>query len=64
MTVRMSVAGPVFSISIDGNTIESCQDDRLAAGGIGFMGAPDDRARLYWVRVHSPAAPSKEHSVQ
>jgi len=63
-TVRMSVAGPIFSITIDGKTIDSWVDDRLATGGIGFMGAPDDRARLYWVRVSSPAAPSKEHTVQ
>jgi hypothetical protein len=63
-TVRMSAAGPIFSISIDGKTIDSWVDDRLATGGIGFMGAADDRARLYWVRVTSPTAPSKEHTVQ
>jgi hypothetical protein len=63
ITVRMSVAGPVYSVSIDGNTIESWVDDRLATGGIGFMGTADDRARLYWVRVQSPAAPDKEHTV-
>jgi hypothetical protein len=64
ITVRMSVAGPVFSASVDGKTIDSWVDDRLATGGIGFMGTPDDRARLYWVRVSSPAAPSKEHYIQ
>jgi hypothetical protein len=58
-TVRMSVAGPVFSITIDGKTIDSWVDDRLATGGIGFVGASDDRARLYWVRVSSPTS-SKE----
>jgi hypothetical protein len=63
MTVRMSVAGPVFSVSIDGKTIESWVDDRLATGGVGFMGMPDDRARLYWVRVQSPASPNKEQTV-
>jgi hypothetical protein len=62
-TVRMSLAGPVFSVSVDGNTIESWVDDRLATGGIGFAGTPDDRARLYWVRVQSPAVPGKEHTV-
>ena len=61
-TVRMRVSGPIFSITIDGKTIDSWVDDRLATGGIGFKGAPDDRARLYWVRVSSPAAPSKEHA--
>jgi hypothetical protein len=60
----MSVAGPDFSISIDGKIIDSWVDDRLATGGIGFMGAADDRARLYWVRVGSPGTPSKEHTIQ
>jgi hypothetical protein len=63
-TVRMSVSGPVFSISIDGKMIDSWVDDRLATGGIGFMGAADDRARLYWVRVGSPGTPSKEHTAK
>jgi len=63
-TVRMCVAGPVFAVMIDGKTIDSWVDDRLATGGIGFMGTPDDRARLYWVRVTSPGATSKEQTVQ
>ena len=61
MTVRMSVAGPVFSFSVDAKTIDSWVDDRLATGGIGFVGAPEDRARIYWVRVCSPAGPGKEY---
>lgn len=61
-TVRMSVAGPVFSIMIDGKTIDTWVDDRLATGGIGFLGAADDRARLYWLRVSSSPASSKEHT--
>ena len=64
MTVRMSVAGPVFSVSVDGKGIDTWVDDRLATGGIGFMGTADDRARIYWVRVCSPAAPSKEYTFQ
>jgi hypothetical protein len=63
-TVRMSVSGPIFSITIDGKTIDSWVDDRLATGGIGFKGAADDRARLYWVRVSSPSAPSKEQTAK
>ncbi|MBS1856190.1 MAG: hypothetical protein JST11_12555 [Acidobacteria bacterium] len=63
-TVRMNVAGPVFSIAIDGKTIDTWVDDRLATGGIGFMSVPDDRARLYWVRVCSPGTGSKEQSIQ
>jgi hypothetical protein len=64
MTVKMSVTGPVFSVGVDGKTIDSWVDDRLATGGIGFLGAADDRARIYWVRVCSPAAPSKEYNFQ
>jgi hypothetical protein len=63
MTVKMSVAGPAYSVSIDGKTIESWVDDRLATGGVGFSGTPDDRARLYWIRVQSPAASGKEQTV-
>ncbi|MDE3166648.1 MAG: hypothetical protein KGN36_12655, partial [Acidobacteriota bacterium] len=63
-TVRMNIAGPVHSISIDGKTIDTWVDDRLATGGIGFMSEPDDRARLYWVRVSSPGTVSKEQRIQ
>jgi hypothetical protein len=60
-TVKMSVTGPVFSISVDGKIAESWVDDRLPSGGIGFAGSSEDRTRLYWVRVTSPPAPDKEH---
>jgi len=47
-------------VSLEGHPVDTWTDDRLPVGGIGFIGAPDDRARLYWVKI-SPAAHSKEH---
>jgi hypothetical protein len=59
ITVQTRIRGNEFSVSIDGETIDRWTDNRLPIGGIGFMGKPDDRARLYWVRV-SPTAIGKE----
>ena len=56
--IRMRIAGTQFSLSIDGQLIETWTDSRLAAGGVGFIGAPEDRARIYWVRFYP--GPAKE----
>jgi len=61
-TVRLRAAGDRFSVWVDGNLVESWTDGRLATGGIGFSGAPDDRARLYWVRLSRMAETGKELS--
>jgi hypothetical protein len=61
MTVGTRVAGDSFTVTVDGNPIETWNDDRFPMGGIGFMGAPDDRARLYWVRLASTELTAKEH---
>ena len=50
-----------FTVSVDGNNIETWDDDRFPMGGVGFTGAPDDRARLYWVRLSSTELTAKEH---
>ena len=50
-----------FAVSVDGNNIDAWDDDRFPMGGIGFIGAPDDRARLYWVRLSSTELTAKEH---
>ena len=60
MTVRTEVSGSTFAVSIGGKTIDTWTDDRLPIGGIGFIGTPDDRARLYWVRLSSAGSPGKE----
>ncbi len=61
MTVRTQVSGDTFAVTVDGKAMDTWQEDRLYCGGIGFMGAPDDRARLYWVRISSTETIGKEH---
>jgi hypothetical protein len=53
MTVGTRVAGDSFEVRVDGKTVDTWMDDRLPMGGIGFTGAANDRARLYWVRLSS-----------
>lgn len=61
MTVSTRAAGDSFSVSVDGRNIASWDDARFPMGGVGFTGAPDDRARLYWVRLSSTELTAKEH---
>jgi hypothetical protein len=61
MTVSTHVAGDSFTVSVDGKSFDAWDDDRFPMGGIGFIGAPDDRARLYWVRLSSTELTAKEH---
>ncbi|HEY1338750.1 MAG TPA: hypothetical protein VGF59_14640, partial [Bryobacteraceae bacterium] len=60
-TVRTSVNGTQFAVQVDGQPVDYWADDRFSSGGIGFIGAPDDRARLYWVRLSTAGSPAKEH---
>jgi hypothetical protein len=62
VTIRLRAIGNEFTLTLDGQAIESWTDDRLATGGIGFQGAPDDRARIYWVRLSPAGSPGKEYS--
>jgi hypothetical protein len=50
-TVRTSVNGGEFAVYVDGVSVAQWTDNRLAAGGIGFLGTPENRARLYWVKI-------------
>ena len=61
MTIRTRVSGDTFTVSVDGNEMDTWQESRLYCGGVGFMGAPDDRARLYWVRISSTEMIGKEY---
>jgi hypothetical protein len=61
MTVTTEISGDTFTVSVDGNSIETWNDPRFPMGGVGFIGAPDDRARLYWVRLSSTELTAKEH---
>ena len=61
MTVSTHASGDSFTVSVDGKNIDAWDDDRFPMGGIGFIGAPDDRARLYWVRLSSTELTAKEY---
>ncbi len=61
-TVRLRAAGNHFGAWLDGKQIDTWTDSRLPSGGIGFVGAPLDRARIYWVRLSPAGEPAKEHS--
>jgi hypothetical protein len=50
-TVKMRISGSRFAVWIDGQSIDRWTDDRLPSGGVGFSGTPDDRARIYWLRL-------------
>jgi hypothetical protein len=60
ITVRLRAMGKEFSVWIDGENIDTWTDARLSTGGIGFLGAPDDRARIYWLRLSPLGSPAKE----
>jgi hypothetical protein len=61
LTISTSLHGSNFAVSVDGKRIDSWTEDRLPIGGVGFIGAPDDRARLYWVRLAPAAIIGKEY---
>jgi hypothetical protein len=64
MTVSTRVSGDTFTVSVDGKSIDTWDDDRFPMGGIGFSGALDDRARLYWVRLSSTELTAKEYQTK
>jgi hypothetical protein len=61
VTIKQRAQGNEFSVSLDGQVIDSWSDSRLPTGGIGFSGATDDRARIYWVRLSPLGNPGKEY---
>jgi hypothetical protein len=60
VNVRMTAIGGDFAVWLDGQKIDGWSDNRLSVGGIGFTGAQDDRARIYWVKISPAGAPAKE----
>jgi hypothetical protein len=62
ITIRLRAIGNEFTVSLDGQVIDTWTDGRLPVGGIGFMGATDDRARLYWVRLSPAGSAGKENA--
>ena len=64
ITVRMRLRGGEFTLYLDGEAVNTWTDARFPVGGIGFIGTPDDRARLYWVRLTPASIPTKENRKQ
>src|ERR1017187_2020743 len=64
ITVRMRLRGGEFTLYLDGQAVDTWSDARFPVGGIGFVGTPDDRARLYWVRLSPAGIPTKENRKQ
>ena len=51
VTIHTRVRGNDFTVSMDGEPIERWSDNRLSIGGVGFTGGPEQKARLYWMRL-------------
>ncbi len=51
MRIGVQASGSDFRIFIDGRLVDFFRDDLLPQGGVGFAGEPDDRPRIYWMRV-------------
>jgi hypothetical protein len=59
LNVRACAIGDEFTVYVDSEPVARWNDGRLPAGGAGFLGTGEDRARLYWVRLSSPGAPAR-----
>jgi hypothetical protein len=49
--VALDVKGTSFRAFIEDQEVDSWNDDRLRAGGVGFFSETGEHARLYWVKV-------------
>jgi hypothetical protein len=57
LAVRTKVQGKDFAVFLEGQAVDQWSDDRLPIGGVGFGSTPDDRARLYWMRLTYSGSP-------
>jgi hypothetical protein len=51
LNVQLEVRGDEFAVAINGRAIDRWTDSRLPSGGVGFGSDPEDRVRLYWVKL-------------
>jgi hypothetical protein len=51
LQVRMDVSGATFKLYLEGNAADYWTDNRLAAGGLGFLEQPDQPADVQSVRM-------------
>jgi len=49
--ISVEVKGNTYTVSIEGQPVDSWSDDSLAAGGVGFFSESGARARIYWMKV-------------
>jgi hypothetical protein len=49
--VEMNVRGDQFRATVNGRVVESWSDNRLLAGGVGFVSDRGEAARVRWIRV-------------
>jgi hypothetical protein len=49
--VRMDVRGRQFTTYVQGQVVDTFEDDRLTEGGVGFWSPKGDRSLLRWVEV-------------
>jgi hypothetical protein len=51
-SIRVEVHGDSITTYLQDQVIDTFNDTRLQEGGVGLVGAPDDRARIYGIRVY------------
>ena len=49
--IRVEVAGASITTYLEGQVIDTFNDSRLPEGGVGLIGNPDDRPRIYGIHV-------------
>jgi hypothetical protein len=49
--VEMNVRGNEFRASVNGHVVDAWTDNRLRAGGVGFVTGLNEAARVRWIRV-------------
>ncbi len=54
VAVRLDALGPAFRVSIDGKTVVQWTDNRLAAGGVGFLDGANNRPDVQGLRIAFP----------
>jgi hypothetical protein len=52
--VRLDASGPRFTISVQNQLVEDWEDDRIRAGGVGFLNEREERGQVESVRISFP----------
>jgi hypothetical protein len=49
--VEMNIRGDQFRATVNGHVVDSWSDNRLQAGGVGFLNGRGEASRVRWIRV-------------